>query len=143
VQPADVFALVVRKSSADRIERVMRTPVRRLVLNGIFWQMPRHLDRERAKEMNASIRWCITGRSDGETDVYQLDFIDGRCRVTRSPNGPEPRLTITLDAVELIRLAVGQSDPTRAYFGGRVALSGDVMLAAKLGSLFRIPTGRT
>jgi putative sterol carrier protein len=41
-----------------------------------------------------------------------------------------------------VRLATGTSDPVNAYFSGRVALAGDIMLAAKLRSLFRIP-GRT
>ena len=117
----------------------MRTPVRRLVLDGVFRQMPRQVDPGRAKGIDGSIRWQITGRPDGATDVYQLDFKDGRATVDRSPHGPEPRLTITLGAAEFLRLAAGQSDPTRAYFSGRIALSGDVMLAATLGSVFRTP----
>jgi putative sterol carrier protein len=44
-----------------------------------------------------------------------------------------------MDAVEFVKLATGNSDPMNAYFSGRVALAGDIMLAAKLQSLFRIP----
>jgi putative sterol carrier protein len=89
--------------------------------------------------MKASIRWCITGGRDGKADIYQLDFAAGGATVTRDPAGPEPQLTITLEAAEFIRIAAGQTDPTRAYFGGRVSLAGDVMLAAKLGTVFKVP----
>jgi alkyl sulfatase BDS1-like metallo-beta-lactamase superfamily hydrolase len=139
VKVADAFGWVVGRFSDAQLDRFMQTPARRLVLDGIFRQMPRQLDRERARGMTASIRWCITGGRDGATDVHQLDFADGTCSASRAPNRPEPQLTITLGAAEFLRLAAGQSDPTRAYFGGRVALAGDVMLAAKMGSLFRTP----
>ena len=65
--------------------------------------------------------------------------IIGRCRARRGEGARDPQLTITLDAAEFVRLATGNSDPMNAYFSGRVALAGDVMLAAKLQSLFRIP----
>ena len=51
----------------------------------------------------------------------------------------DARLTITLGAAELIRLASGGLDPMQAYFKRRLQLSGDIMLAAKLTGLFRIP----
>jgi alkyl sulfatase BDS1-like metallo-beta-lactamase superfamily hydrolase len=117
----------------------MRSPARRVVLDGIFWQMPQHFDRRRAAGMTSSIRWCITGRADGEPDIYQLEIGDGRCRVIRGSDAPDPRVTITVDGAEFLRLATGSSDPMKAYFSGRIKLAGDIMLAAKLMSLFRIP----
>jgi putative sterol carrier protein len=50
-----------------------------------------------------------------------------------------PKLTITVDGAEFLRLATGNSDPVKAYFTGRVSLAGDVMVAAKASGLFRIP----
>jgi putative sterol carrier protein len=91
--------------------------------------------------MNCTIRWRITGRADGEADVYDLELIDGRCRVIRGPGVAPPKLTITVDGAEFLRLATGNSDPVKAYFTGRVALAGDVMVAAKASSLFRLPGG--
>ncbi len=118
----------------------MRTPARRVVLESIFWQMPKHLDRERAARVQASVRWCITGRGDGGTDVYQLEIESGRCRITRGARSPDPRVTITVDGAEFLRLASGTSDPVQAYFKGRLSLAGDIMVAAKVASLFRIPS---
>jgi putative sterol carrier protein len=104
--------------------------------------MPRHFDSKGAAGTEATIRWCITGRSGGAADTYELQIADGRCRVRRGEGDRAPQLTITLAAAEFVRLATGNSDPMKAYFSGRVAVAGDIMLAVKLRSLFRIP-GRT
>jgi putative sterol carrier protein len=48
-------------------------------------------------------------------------------------------VTITAEAAELVRLATGNSDPMKAYFRGRIQLAGDIMFAAKLQTLFRVP----
>ena len=117
----------------------MRTPARRVVLEGIFRQMPQHFDRRRAAGVDATIRWCVTGRPDGGADTYELRIADGTCRVRHGANGADARLTITLDGAEFVKLATGNSDPMQAYFSRRITLAGDVMLAAKLQSLFRIP----
>jgi hypothetical protein len=138
-QVAEGFASAVRNAPTERLDQLMRSPARRVLLETIFWQMPRHIDPHAARSMNCSIRWRITGRADGEADVYDLEFIDGTCRVIRGPGVAPPKLTITVDGVEFLRLATGNSDPVKAYFTGRVALAGDVMVAAKASGLFRIP----
>jgi SCP-2 sterol transfer family len=139
VQVAEGFAQAVRNAPEERLDRLMRSPARRVLLETIFWQMPRHIDPENVKSMNCTIRWRITGKSDGEADVYDLLLADGNCRVVRGPGTSPPKLTITVDGAEFLRLATGNSDPVKAYFTGRVALAGDVMVAAKASSLFRLP----
>jgi putative sterol carrier protein len=134
------FSRAVGRARAERLEQLMRTPARRIVLDAIFWQMPNHLDRKRAAGTTSSVRWCITGRADGRMDVYQLNIADGRCRLLRNPTGPDARVTLTVDGVEFLRIASGNSDPMKAYFSGKIKIAGDIMLAAKLSSLFRIPS---
>lgn len=133
---------LVRDSSDARLERLMRSPLRRVALGAIFWQMPRQVDTDRARGTRSSIRWQITGRPDGGVDIYQLELADGTSRVARNPGPTEPQLTITVDGVEFLRLATGNSNGMQAYFAGRLGLSGDIMLAARLATLFRIPTAR-
>lgn len=140
-QVADGVSRLVRDAPEDRLDRLMRTPARRVVLDGIFRQMPRFMDRERAARTTASVRWSITGRGDGGQDTYFLEIVDGSCRVTRRAPDGEPRLTITVDGAEFVRLATGNGDAMQAYFSGRLGLSGDIMFAARLVSLFRVPTG--
>jgi putative sterol carrier protein len=142
-QVADGVARAVRNTPSERLERLMRSPARRPILEAIFWQMPHHIDRDRAKGLTAAIRWQITGKPNGEADIYQLELDDGNCRVVRGPNGAKPaRLTITVDGAEFLRLATGNSEPMQAYFRGRIALGGDVMMAARASSLFRMPGSR-
>ena len=125
-QVAEGFAHAVRNAPTERLDQVMRSPARRMLLETIFWQMPRHIDPQAARSMNCTIRWRITGRSDGDADVYDLEFIDGRCRVIRGPGVAPPKLTITVDGAEFLRLATGNSDPVMAYFTGRVSLGVNV-----------------
>ncbi len=138
-QLAGGFGRVVRDVPPQRIEQLMRSPARKPILDGIFWQLPKQLDAEQAAGVSSSILWRITGRPDGGVDTYQLEIEDGHCRTIKAPQEPDPRLTITIDGVEFLRLASGNSDPMQAYFKGRMQLTGDIMVAAKLASLFYLP----
>jgi putative sterol carrier protein len=138
-QLADGITRLVRDAPADRIEQLMRSPARRPILDGIFWQMPKQINPKRAAGVTTSVRWCITGRSDGATDIYKLQIEDGHASTGRAEGGEPHRLTITLDGAEFVRIATGNSDPMEAYFKGRVLLAGDIMFAASLGSMFKIP----
>jgi putative sterol carrier protein len=137
---AEGFGRVVRDVSPERLDQVMRSPARKPLLDGIFWQMPRQLDTEQAAGVTTAIRWDITGRSDGAVDTYVLELDNGRARTTRDTAAAEPpRLTITMDGVEFIRLVSGNLDPMQAYFKGRIQLTGDIMVAAKIAQMFRMP----
>jgi len=139
VQVADRFAELVRRTSQARLEQLMGSPAGRLILEAIFSQMPRRLDGKRAAGTTASVRWRITRGADRPPTVYELELDGGRCRVIRGERGSEARVTITVDGAQFLRIATGGDDPTRAYFSGRISLAGDVMLAARLGTLFVIP----
>jgi alkyl sulfatase BDS1-like metallo-beta-lactamase superfamily hydrolase len=138
-QLADGVGRLIREAPPERVEQVMHSPARKPILDAIFWQMPKQLDSGQATDLNLTIRWCITGRPDGGVDTYSLQLEGGEARIIRGAEAPNPRLTITMDAVEFLRLVSGNSDPMRAYFTGRVKLAGDLMVAAKLTTLFRMP----
>jgi putative sterol carrier protein len=138
-QIADGFGRLVRDTSPERLEALMRSPARRALLDGIFWQMPRQLDPSQAKGVKTSILWNITGRTDEAVDSYLLTVENGAASSTRDTNGADPRLTITMDGVEFLRLVSGNSDPMSAYFKGRIQLAGDIMVAAQLAQMFRMP----
>ena len=138
-QLADGVTRVVRDAPPERIDRLMRSPARRPILDGIFWQMPKQINPKRAAGVTTSVRWCITGRSDGGSDIYKLQIDDGRARTSRETGDETPRLTITVDGAEFVRIATRNSEPMEAYFKGRVLLAGDIMFAATLGSMFKMP----
>jgi hypothetical protein len=121
------------------LEPLMRTPARRVVVETIFFLMPRYLDRSRAGGLNLAVRWHVTTPGGAAPDVYDLVIAERRCRVHRGPGGPRPLVTVTIDSTELLRLATGRSDPMQSYFSGKLGLRGDIMQAARLTALFRIP----
>ena len=137
---ADGFGRVVQNAPPERLEQVMRSPARKPALDGIFWQMPKQVNPEVAKDLTTSIRWRITGRPDDGVDVYQLEIDHGQVKTVKGESG-EPKLTVTMDAVAFLQLASGNLDPMQAYFKGRIELAGDIMVAAKLAQLFKIPGG--
>jgi alkyl sulfatase BDS1-like metallo-beta-lactamase superfamily hydrolase len=141
-QLAGGFGRLVRDASPERLEQLMRSPARRALLDGIFWQMPKQLDTAHAGTLNTTIRWCITGRSDDGVDAYQLEVANGVARTSRGTDGPEPKLTITMDGVEFLRLVSGNSEPMTAYFKGRIQMTGDIMIAAQLAQMFKMPGGK-
>lgn len=125
-----------------QLEQLMQTPARRLVIETIFLIMPRYLDRTRAAGLDMAIRWRVrSGEPDENSDdVYDLVIAERQCRVTRGESEARPLVTVTLESVELLRLATGRSTPMESYLAGRLSLRGDIMQAARLTSLFRIPT---
>jgi alkyl sulfatase BDS1-like metallo-beta-lactamase superfamily hydrolase len=141
-QVADGLARVIRESPPSRLERLMRSPARRAILDGIFWQMPQRLSRHGSAGIRTVIEWRITGRP-GAAETYQLTIADGRGRTRRGAGEASPQLTITIDGVEFLRLATGSLDPIQAYLSGKLKLAGDIMLAARLQTVFRVPAAGT
>jgi SCP-2 sterol transfer family len=134
---------VVGEVPEPRLRQVMRTPLRRPVLETVFWGLPRVLGNTRASEVTTLIRCHITGRSDGNFDAYWLEFSQGRWTSRRGGAAVEPELTITVDAAELLLLASGRSNLLQAYLAGNLRASGNPMLAARLTMLFRSPPSPT
>ena len=124
-----------------QLDRLMNGPARRPIVETIFLLMPRYLNRARATGLNLAVRWRVTSPAQPDRpDVYDLVIADRRCRVHRGEEVIAPLVTITLDAGELLRLAIGRSNPMQSYFAGRLQLRGDMMQASRLTSIFNIPT---
>jgi putative sterol carrier protein len=112
---------------------------RRPVLGAIFRQMPRRLDREKTKGVDAVVDWKIRGRPEGGVDHYRLTIKDGKGRVSRRPKDGEPRATLEMDDVDFLRLAGGAAQGPELFMGGKVNVDGDLMFTATLASMFRVP----
>ena len=139
---AHIFARAVAGSSDERLRWLGSGWRRPLVLAGIFHQMPRRLDRTKARGVEAVVDWKIRGASGGGVDHRQLTIHDGSCRVTRRPEAP-PRATLELDPVDFLRLAGGVAQGPELFMTGKLRIEGDLMFTAKLPSLFRVPSPST
>jgi alkyl sulfatase BDS1-like metallo-beta-lactamase superfamily hydrolase len=132
-QMSDRMARVAHATTARGLEELLRSPVRRLLLDGLFRELGHRINGNQLSAHPASVRCSVTGQSEAPPDVYELHFHDGNCRVIRGPTARRPELRVQLDDRELIRLATGQSTPMQALFSGRIKVGGD---AAGLASLF-------
>jgi putative sterol carrier protein len=136
---ADLFARRVASLPDDRLERGMRSRQRGPLLRQIFRQMPKSLNREAAQGVAAVIDYRIGGGRDGAEDRYQVVIEDGRCFTTRRPER-EPTMTLRMDAVTFLKLITGVATGPELFMTGKLAIEGDLMLAARLPALFRIPS---
>jgi putative sterol carrier protein len=136
------FAHTVANSSPERLRMFVSGWRRPLVLGGIFRQMPKRLNRDKAKSVDAAVDWKIgRGSAGGDEDHYQVLIKEGKGRVTRKPT-EAPRATIHVDAVDFLRLAAGTAQGPELFMSGKLRIEGDIMFTAQLASLFRIPAAR-
>lgn len=134
---ADQFARIARADEA-RLAHLMTGRLRRPLLDLVFWQMPRQLDRAKAAGVDESIEWRITGGPRG-ADVYRLAIRDGRCRARRGEDEQPATVTIELDGADFMRLVTGSTTGPELYMRGRLRGDGDLSKALRLNQLFRVP----
>jgi hypothetical protein len=136
---AEALAWWVRRASDQRLQSVMRSRLRGVLL----WQIFRTI-RQRAQpdtRVNGVVEFRITGRRDGGIDRYQLTLADGRCRTSRC-GGRRPALTLELEPVAFLRLVGGTASAQRLLIAGKLKLRGDLMFALALPAALRLPRRR-
>jgi putative sterol carrier protein len=137
VDPAQ-FARSVADTSDENLAEGMRSEYRGVVLEGIFQGMVDHFEPAKAQDVDAVIHWKIGGRADGGHDTYELVIKDGVCSYSKEPK-LDPRLTFTVDGVDFLRLVTGNASGPRMFMFGKLKIEGDLLFAARVQGLFRIP----
>ncbi|MPZ21929.1 MAG: acyl-CoA synthase [Luteitalea sp.] len=137
LSPGD-FARLVKETPKTELTEAMSGELRGRVLDEIFTRMTEQFLPEKAGSKRAVVHWRITGRPDGDQDEYELVIADATCTVNTPPQH-EPRVTITLDAVEFLRLVSGNASSTTMFFTRKLTLNGDLGLGSGLISMFDIP----
>jgi putative sterol carrier protein len=135
---ADWLARWVSIASDQRLQAVMRSWPRRILLWQIFRTMRRRAQPD--PRMAAVVEFRISGRRDGGVDRYHVTFTDGRCR--SSPGARSPDLTLELEPVAFLHLVTGIGSPQRLLLTGKLKLRGDLMLALALPRVLRLPRRR-
>jgi hypothetical protein len=136
---AQALAWWVTRASDERLQSVMRSRVRGVLL----WQIFRTI-RQRAQpdaQVNAVVEFRITCRRDGGIDRHQLTLTDGRCRKARRA-GRRPAVTLELAPVAFLRLVGGTASPHGLLIAGKLKVRGDFTLALALPRTLRLPRSR-
>jgi putative sterol carrier protein len=89
---------------------------------------------ERAAGIDVDIQYKLTGDGGGD---WIIGIHDGKCLVTQGIH-PDPKLTLTADAHDLKDILLGKMDGMMAFMQGKLHLQGDINLAMKLPTLFKM-----
>lgn len=134
------FAKLVKSTPDKTIAEAMSGEQRDAILDEIFSRFPKQFRPDRAGSTSAVIHWVIGGAAGGGSDTYQVVIEDGTC--TTSPDADrEPRLAVTLTAVDFIKVVSGASNPMMMFMTGKLKAKGDLGLAANIANLFDLPKG--
>jgi putative sterol carrier protein len=138
VDPED-FVKIISGSSEEEIVAVVSGPHRKRVLDEIFNRMAYHVEPEKVRGTDAVVHFKILDHPDGGYDHYEVIFEDGACRASDEPQA-DPHVTIKVSPVDFLMLASNQASGPTLFLTGKLRLEGDVMLASRLTSFFRIPS---
>ena len=129
---------IVAGATDQQLEELMASEARKEILDDVFRRMTEHVDGERARDVTTVLHWKIFDRPDGGYDHYEVVLEGGECSVSDSPTR-EPAVTLKLKPADFLRLVSGSASGPTMFMTGKLKLEGDVMLASRLTSLFRIP----
>ena len=135
---ARLFARWVAGASTPQLERVMRSPLRRMLVWQIFQTMCRRVDPAQAAGVDAVVEFRIR-RSGGSSAVRtQVVIGGGRC-TTRRGGERRPSVTLDMGPATFLRLVGGATGVPRLVLLGKLRVWGDLVLAARLPELLNIP----
>lgn len=134
------FAQLVKTASNDQLAASISGEKREAVLGEVFNRMPGLFRADRAGATNTVVHWNIGDGPDGRVDTYELVIADGKCTLSPEPVN-EPKLALTLGAVDFLKVVSGNANPVMMFMTGKLKAKGDLGLAAKIGDLFDIPKG--
>jgi len=103
----------------------------------IFDSMPQALVPEKAGSTKAVIQFDLSGDQGGK---WWVKIHDGQAESGKGDAPEAPQLTLMADAMDYVKISLGQLDGTAAFMHGKLKIKGDMGLAIKMASLFRRPT---
>jgi predicted lipid carrier protein YhbT len=129
---------LVRTTPEGELTAVMQSDARTKVLDEVFSRFPALFRADRAGSTSAVIHWNIADRPGGGEDTYELVIDNGVCTVANPPEH-EPKLSVTLGAVDFLKVAAGTANPVMMFMTGKLKARGDLGLAANIANLFDLP----
>ena len=88
---------------------------------------------EKAASVDTIVQFKFTGSQASEWYVIikdqKLQSIQG--------THPNPKMTMTVDSEDYIKMSIGEMDPNMAFLKGKVKVAGDMTVALGMGKYFK------
>ncbi len=107
------------------IESIMKT------VNEVLEKLPSKFQPDAAANLSAVFQLVID-----DSQHFSLTIQDQQCWVERQRH-PDPDITLIMEGQTFIDIISGDMSGTSAYMSGHLRAEGNVMLATKLGGLFK------
>ena len=136
------FAELIANANDDQLREVIESQMRKQILDEIFGRMAEHVEPSQIAGLDAVVHFKILDRPEdqgGGYDHYEVVIADGTVRADDSPT-QDPKVTIKTSGVQFLKLAAGKASGPVLFMTGKLKLEGDVMLASRLTSFFKIPS---
>ena len=98
----------------------------------VFDKMPEVFDADAAQGLDAVFQLEITGDDGGNWNIVVQD---GTCDIVEGAHA-EPSVTLTMSAETWLGMINQEINSMQAFMGGQLKVSGDIMLAQRVGQLF-------
>jgi putative sterol carrier protein len=105
-----------------------------LTITDLMSKMPGAFLPEKAGPIDAVIQFKFTGEEAGD---WFAAIKDGAC-TTEEGIHPNPKMTLTADSNDYVKIFTGELDGMQAFMQGKIKLAGDLNLAMKLTQMFKI-----
>jgi putative sterol carrier protein len=136
--PAEQLAAAVASATDEQLAEGMASESRELIVGEIFRRMAEHLNADSARDVSAVIHWKILDRPGGGYDHYEVVIENGSCTVSDEP-ARDPRVTLSVQPVPFLKLVSGHVSGPELFITGKLKIKGDLLFAARVAGLFRIP----
>jgi putative sterol carrier protein len=105
-----------------------------LTVADLMSKMPGAFQPEKAPGLDAVIQFKFTGAEAGD---WYATIKDGKV-VTAQGVHASPKMTLTADSSDYVKIFTGEIDGMQAFMQGKIKLAGDLNLAMKLTQMFKI-----
>jgi putative sterol carrier protein len=105
-----------------------------LTIADLMSKMPSAFVPEKAQGLDVVLQFKFTGAEPGD---WYAQIKEGKVDVQKGDH-PNPKMTLTTDSDDYIKLFTGQLDPMQAFMAGKLKLTGDLNLAMKMTQFFRM-----
>ena len=105
-----------------------------LTVSELMEKMPGAFIPEKAQGVDAVIQFKFTGAEAGD---WNATIKEGKVDVSPGTH-PSPRMTLTADSSDYVKIFTGELDGMQAFMQGKIKLAGDLNLAMKLMQMFKI-----